>query len=499
MERVDRSPDTPPNGRARLRKLAFAAFVLVYFLYFNRGALKVHFAPDDMMNLDYYYHVEPWRMLLHEFMIWAGYFRPMAAFFYLPIFYVWHLNPVPYEVFMLALMLANVYLVYRFARLLGCEAIVAGVAALIAAYHPGLMDLYYNTAFVYDVLCMFFYLAAFGYYLRLRPPDKKTPPLLTGRQTLAFLALYYCALNSKEMAVTLPVMMLVYEWIYRRPKWLYREPDRLSVRDLAQWLAGPGRVALAAALLNLPFIYGKFFGPEAMTKMPGYQPVFSMVRFLDYQNREKMNFLLRWPYTGWMALAVFWLVLLYLALRRPRPILVFCLIFMILTPVPIEFLEGRGGACLAIPLAVWAIFAATIFVDVARALAGFLAGEPGLRRVGRERLAVVAIAAGVLLMANEFRLYRESDVVPGMKALGQTTAEVIRQFKLTKPHVRPHSQVVFLNDPFQDWDMAFIGDLWFRDHTLHFVLQRKTPLTPDELARADYQFDYRDGKLVQVK
>jgi hypothetical protein len=496
---VDRSPDTSGSGPSGWRKVAFAALVLAYFLYFNWGALKVHFAPDDMMNLDSYYRVEPWRMLLDELMIWGGYFRPMAAFFYLPIFGAWRFNPVPYHAAMLAIMLANVYLVYRFARRLECQRAVAGVAALLAAYYPGARDLYYNTAFIYDVLCMFFYLAAFDYYLRIRPPEKKAPPLLTGRQTAVFLALYLCALNSKEMAVTLPVMLLVYEWIYHRPKWLYRDPDRVSVRNLAQWLGGPGRMALAAAAMNLLYIYGKTLGPAALTKSSAYRPVFSMARFLDYQQREKAVFLLHWPYTGWMALTVFWVTLLYLAVRRPRRILVFCLIFMILTPLPIEFLEGRGGGCLAIPLAAWAIFAATIFVDVARAIAGFLAREPGLRRVGRDRLAMAVIAAGVFLLAREFRLYQQSEVRPHMKALGQTTADVIRQFELTKPHVRPHTQVVFLNDPFEDWDMAFIAELYFRDPSVHVVLQRKTPLRPDELAGADYQFDYRDGKLVQVK
>jgi hypothetical protein len=496
---VDRSTDTSGSGRAIAPKLAFAALVLAYFLYFNWGALKVRFAPDDMMNLSSYWRLEPWRMLLHEFMIWGGYFRPMAAFFYLPIFYAFQLNPVPYHAAMLAVMLANVYLVYRFARLLGCQRAVAGVAALMTAYHPGARDLYYNTAFIYDVLCMFFYLAAFDYYLRIRPPQRKAPPLLTGRQTAVFLALYVCALNSKEMAVSLPVMLLVCEWIYHRPKWLYRDPDRLSVRDLAQWLAGPGRIALAAAAVNLVYIYGKVLGPEAMTKMSGYRPVFSMARFLDYQQREKAVFLLHWPYTGWMALALFWVVLLYLAVRRPRRELVFSLLFLAVTPLPIEFLEGRGGGCLAVPLAAWTIFAATVLVDVARAIAGFLAGEPGLRRIGRERLAIATIAAGVLLLAYRLRSYQRSEVRPAMGALGGLTADVIRQFNMLHPHVRPHSEVVFLNDPFEDWDMAFIGELYFRDRSLHFVLQRKTPLTPDELARADYQFDYRDGKLVQVK
>jgi hypothetical protein len=492
MEQLDLPAYRPPQARVNARRLGFVVFLLAYFLYFNWRALRPHFAPDDMMNLDYYYRVAPWRMILDPFMVWSGSFRPMAAFFYLPIFRVWRLNPVPYHAFMLAIMLANVYLVYRFARLLGCEEIVAGLVALIAAYHPGPADLYYNTAFIYDVLCMFFYLAAFAYYLRIRPPEQKAPPPLTGRQTALFLTLYLCALDSKEMAVSLPVMLLVYEWIWHRP-------ERRSVQDLARWLGGAGRIALAAALVNLPYIYGKTLGPEALTNGSGYRPVFSMARFLDFQRREKLNFLLYWPCHGWIALAVLWVLLLYLAMRRPRPVLVFCLIFMVVTPLPVEFLEGRGGACLAIPLAAWAIFAATVFLDIARAIGRFLAGEPGLRRVGHERLTAAAVAAGVFFMAHGFRAYQQSEIVPRMNGLGDVTFEVIRQFRLTKPQVRPHSQVVFLNDPFEDWDMVFIADLWLRDPSLHFVLQRKTPLRPDELARADCQFDYRDHKLVRVK
>ena len=53
-----------------------------------------------------------------------------------------------------------------------------------------------------------------------------------------------------------------------------------------------------------------------------------------------------------------------------------------------------------------------------------------------------------------------------------------------------------LNPPFNGWDMAFIAELWFHDRTVTIFLQQKTPLTPAELARADYLFDWRDGKLV---
>jgi hypothetical protein len=30
-------------------------------------------------------------------------------------------------------------------------------------------------------------------------------------------------------------------------------------------------------------------------------------------------------------------------------------------------------------------------------------------------------------------------------------------------------------------------------------LNRRTPLTPEEIAKADYVFDYRDGRFVQVR
>src|ERR1039458_4345344 len=47
---------------ANWRKACFAAFLLAWFLYFNWSSLRVHFAPDDMMNLAYYFRAGPWRL-----------------------------------------------------------------------------------------------------------------------------------------------------------------------------------------------------------------------------------------------------------------------------------------------------------------------------------------------------------------------------------------------------------------------------------------------------
>jgi hypothetical protein len=84
-----------------------------------------------------------------------------------------------------------------------------------------------------------------------------------------------------------------------------------------------------------------------------------------------------------------------------------------------------------------------------------------------------------------------------MAGLGKQTEDTIQQLRTLHPRVKPHSDVVFLNDPFDGWDMQFIAELWFRDHSLRFHLQKKVPLPPEELAKMTV-FDFQNGRLVQV-
>jgi hypothetical protein len=119
--------------------------------------------------------------------------------------------------------------------------------------------------------------------------------------------------------------------------------------------------------------------------------------------------------------------------------------------------------------------------------------------VGRTAVTAALIASGIFYWGRENQHHKHMTVQPVMAALGRQTAEVLQQFRALHPHVRPHSHVVFLDDPFQEWDMLFIADLWFRDRSITVHLQRLTPLPPDGLAHADYLFDYRDDKLLRVR
>ena len=475
----------------RRRRLAFAAFLLAYFVYFNYGGLRVHFAVDDIGNMAHYYRGGPLALAISQFTLWRGDYRPMGGLFYLPILTFAGPNPVPYQAALLVILLANVCLIYRFARLLGAGEWAAGLAALVACYHAGLHNLYYNAACVYDVLCCFFYLAALVYYLRIRQAGR----LPGARQTALFMVLFLCALNSKEMAVTLPAMLLVYEWTYHRPALR----DRMA---LLAWLRGPARVALWAAALTALDIYGKIFGPDPLVNAEAYHPVFILRRVRDFQRLSLGDLLFGWS-SGWGGILLLWAALAYLAWRwaqgAPRPALRFLWWFLVVTPLPIEFLVGRGQACLYIPMVGWAIFLAVVFLDLAGALAGVLEREPLGRRLGRRGIAALLAAVAIFFWARQNRQYQRVYAEPVMASLGHQSWDVIQQFRAVNPRVGRGSKVAFLDDPFHSWDMLFVAELWFRDRTLDIHVERDGPLTPQELARMDNIFTFDNGKLVQLK
>jgi hypothetical protein len=433
---------------------AVAALLAAVFAYFCYDALRVHFAPDDLMNLGHYWQLKPGRLAAEFAAPWLGGYRPMGALFYLPLLRTAGLHPAPYHAAMLLVLLANVFLLYRLARLLGCSEIAASLAALLACYHPGLSFLYFNTSFIYDALCAFFYLAAIGYYIGIR----RTGSRLSPRQIALFLLLDYCALQSKEMAFTLPAILVAYEVVAQKQR---------------QYTA-----VLLGAALNLPFLYGVLFSPNPLAGLSVYRPEFSAARAFAFQRDAFADLFVSWHTFNLPWVLAIWIVLTVLAWRPGGPILRFAWCWWLLTPIPIEFLEGRTNACLAIPFCGLAIFAATV--------------------LSRRLPAAVVLAAAAVWLVHADHL-RRTLIRPQMRELGQETWAVIDQFNRVSPRVRPNSTVVFLNDPFDGFDMAFIAELWFRQPNLNIRLNRKTPFTSEELAKADHLLTFEKGTLSQLR
>jgi hypothetical protein len=470
------------------RKLAFTLLILAYFLYFNWNGLWVRFAADDMENMWRCWRPGPARLLLDALLPWHGAFRPMAGLFYLPLLHFCGLNPFPYHAVMLAILLGNLYLMYRFALRIGCGELQAGLATLLAAYHAGLSVLYYDTAFIYDVLCFSFYMGAFLCYARVRAQGR----LLGGSETALVMGLTLCALDAKEMALTLPIALLAYEWVYGGG-W----PTAWTPGGIARWLLGPGRVMLYCALLNLVYLYGEAFGPNPVMHIGAYRPALSLHRVFAFERSAMGDLFLSWGEFGWRGVVAVWVLLAYLAWRRPRPVLRFCWVFLMLTPLPLAVLVGRGGACLYIPLAGWAVFAAIVLTDVAGAVARFLAEDPVFRRAGYAMLFAAILCTSLFLWARKNDYHRHQFVQTAMADMGGPTADAIQQLRALNPQLKSDTDVAFLHDPFEGWDMSFIAQLWFRDKTLRFYLQHQTPLTAEELAKMTV-FDFQKGRLVLV-
>jgi hypothetical protein len=195
-------------------------------------------------------------------------------------------------------------------------------------------------------------------------------------------------------------------------------------------------------------------------------------------------------------------VVTWLAWRPNRPLMRFCWIWVVVTPLPIEFIIGRDQACLYVCQAGWAIMAGILFADLVTFLAPQLIKiDAQCRSLGLERTRILVAAIGMVLYALWGWQFKEEVVKPSMPALGALTTDVLAEMRAKNPTVRPGSTVVFLDDPWhnQGFDMAFIAELWFRERSTRVLLNADNHLSAGEIAKADAVFTWQEGKLVRVR
>jgi hypothetical protein len=344
---------------------------------------------------------------------------------------------------------------------------------------------YYSTAFIYDVLCFTFFLGALLYYMRTRSAGR----MLSPRDTGIVLLLHLFALGSKEMALTIPLVLLAWELVYHPPAW--------KATQFFAWLRGPALVALYCAAINLVYLYGKAFGPDPMMRSESYRPHLSLHRIFAFEIASMRDLFFIDGGLNWRSVVLMWVVTGFLAFRRRRPVLRFAWAFLMLTPIPLALLEGRSGGCLYIPFAGWAVFAAVLLVDFAGAAARILAEEPLFRYAGPRALTALVLCIALYTWMRANQVHKLESVQHAMDDVGRLTGITLEKMRVLNPHVKPGSHVAFMHDPFPDWDMLFIAELWFRDRSLTFHILNKTPLPPHELAKMTV-FDFQGDRIVQL-
>jgi hypothetical protein len=446
------------------------ALIAAWFLRMAGDSLGARFAADDMMNIYGHWVAGPWGLVKANVLFFSTAYRPMGGLFHLPILYFAGLNPLPYHAVYLLLLMANLYLLYRFARLLSGSVRIALLAAFLGAFHGPMMALYYYTSWIYDVLCFLFYFLAFNFYLRIRNEGR----LPNGRQTVILLLLYIGALNAKEMGVTLPVMIGVYELVFHPPR----------LRPIGGWLAREGRTAIFAGVLTVVYVLGKTLGPNALIQLDSYRPVFTLERFLQQTKINTASVFSHYVAFNTLGLVVFAVIVYWWAWRGHRPHLRFCSLYVLLSTLPTIFLERGGGPTMYIPQAGWIILAATLVVNLA-ALAG---GTPQIAMVA----AVLWFVAGISLEAK----HHSRDAIWNGQIDTWKYIQEMKNLRLAPP---PGSSILFLKDPYKDdWRMLFIAYLVLRDRTLRIDFLNRTPLSPEQIAKYDTLIDVEEGCLTVV-
>ncbi|MEO8026102.1 MAG: hypothetical protein ABI823_06495 [Bryobacteraceae bacterium] len=445
----------------RPTRILLFLFIAVYFVFFTWSALWNGFAPDDMHNLDKYWVAGPQAVWKANLTFWSSFYRPAGGAWYLAIYSLAHMSPLPYRLGCLLLVALNLWLAFRVCRIVGMDAETASLAVGLSCFHAAMLPIYNSNSTIYDILCFLFYYAAFLWYVKHRP--------MGGWQMAVFLLLYVAALNAKEMAVTLPLFVLLWELAH----------GRRGIRDLAP--------ALAAGLLTLVYIYGKMTGPDSLSDMAAYHPTITLHAFLaTARNHMKLMFYTDRFFSTAKVLGLWVLMPLAAWLLRSR-ILALLAAFAILSFLPVAFLPPREGFVMYMPLLWWSAYAALLLME--------------LRRRYAERVPAWTLAILIpLAIAPVHWSHAEHDRPFLLHALERTNG-ALDGFRALSVPVARGSCLLIRDSPFgQDWDAYFMAKLWFNDHALRVALQDGSDAPRGDTCESyDRVLEFRDGTLTVLK
>ena len=472
--------NSPGHGGLIGRLAAVAAMVstVIYFLGLTHPSLHVYFSPDDLMNLyrAWFWPLGALAKANFLFFMNSPFGRPMGALWYRAIFCFAGFNPFWFHAVYLAILIVNILLTYALAYRLSGQHTVAAITALLFSYTPRMASVYFDTGFIYDVLCYCFYASALLLYVSVRGRNC----LLKGWHFTTIFGLYVCALNSKEMAVTFPLFLCIYEWLYHPPASWRRG-------GLWVWARCQGMAASAAAV-TLVFAMGRGSGPDSVLHHSAYRPLFTWGRFME----TSRHFFKDAP--AWQVLLLWGALFLAAWLAKSRG-LRFAALFLFLSPIPVAFIAPREAAQYYICWFGWCLYFATVCAGLARHL------TPG---AWRDHYWLATIRSAALLATLVFVCYpqykREGwGSVIGVSILGPQNRDCVEQLHLVEPHLTSNSRILFLNDPVPaDWyNLLFMVRLSYRDRSLVVDRVKQPPTAPEN--SYDHIFDYREGRFFEVK
>ena len=460
------------------------AVIVAAWLLLNAGrGLSAYFSPDDIMNM-YWAWTEPWHRLVvaNLFPFASDSYRPLGALVYRSSLWLFGLNPIPLRILIYALLLVNAWLVYRLAKRLSGSNEIGFLAAFFMAFHHRLLDVYTNTGTIYDILCGTFYLWALLFYMRVRERGR-----FRALDYVVLYALVVAALNSKEIGGTLPVMLLAYEILYRRPRWL-------SFDAAPAWMAC---VVTALAIWRKMDAGSHFIGNTYYAVHLSWHQYFLTTRaFLNDL------FVLPDNSLNSRAAAAVLLAVIGIAVVARRKYIWFCVLLIIVGPLPVNFIVPRGLFAIYVPMIGWAIFAAGVLVEGRDWLYTRVWKRPPLSGSPwePERVFLFVALMGVLLNLQVHDRPLDWTLADWSKSPIYQLTDGLRRLNLK---VSGKSSILFLDDKFtrDDWIPVLLVRIMYRDPELRVERAKTMEHRPEGAVLAGYSYvlDYERDRLVRVE
>jgi hypothetical protein len=439
------------RGR-RAFAIVCVAVPLVWLATQTWRTLFIDFSGDDLMNIYHAWIVPTRSLILANLTPFTATYRPAVNGIYRLLYESFGLDPSPYRVVVYFFLALNVILLVLLAKALTNSSEIALLTGLFGSYHVRLEGLYLNGGAIYDVVCYTFFAGTLLWYVHFR--SRQQP--IAGVRLGIFLLLFILALNSKEMAVSLPLVLIAYECIWNWPKirtWH-------GLRSL--------KVPLFCALITVVAVWVKIGPASPFAGNEDYTPHINLTQYVATTTRFTEE--LFWIRDGrlpakaaFLILAAVWAV----ALLTRKRVLLLAAVIITVCPFPVDFISYRGFFVMYIPLIGWALYIATILQDLGARF----------RIYGVAQVLLPATMIGIILSAQGYdRRYRPTPTLEDQRQIRELR-EGLKRCPLNGRHA-----VFLLNDAFEPgaWDALYITRLYYHDVDLQIYRGKKNEAPPPE-------------------
>ncbi len=208
-----------------IRPINFILLVVIPILiYIN--SLQNTFVYDDVFTITDNYFIRDWgnlpNLFTNDYFKYSGEvtYRPVVTLSYFIDYSLWHLNPAGFHLTNILLHAVNVILVYLLVSAVSRSSTTAFLTSILFALHPILTEAVNGVSYREDLFATTFFLGSALLFIqsaivRLSAHDKVRNPQSKIANCLYPLSLfsYLLALCSKEMAITLPLIIFLLDWL----------------------------------------------------------------------------------------------------------------------------------------------------------------------------------------------------------------------------------------------------------------------------------------------